>query len=69
MRWWDRYTDPAPERNIHNRPPSEWAQYFDAVQVAAQRAKIAYLNRHFDLDGHRAAEYRYGERLEAEAQE
>ena len=69
VRWWDRYTDPAPERNIHNRPPSEWAQYFDALQVAAQRAKNAYLNRYFGLDGHRAAEYRYGERLEAEAQE
>lgn len=69
VRWWDRYPDPAPERNIHNQPPSEWAQYFDAVQVAAQRAKNAYLNRHFGVDGHRAAEYRYGERLEAEAKE
>jgi hypothetical protein len=69
VRWWDQYTDPAPERNIHNRPPSQWAQYFDAVQVAAQRAKNAYLNMHFGLNGHRAAEHRYGERLEAEAQE
>src|SRR5690606_13451591 len=53
-------------RNIHNRPPEEWAQYFDALQVAAQRAKNAYQNQLFGLDGHRAAEYRYGERLEQE---
>ncbi|MFI9772765.1 hypothetical protein ACIHJG_38900 [Streptomyces sp. NPDC052415] len=69
VRWWDRYTDPAPERNIHNRPPAEWAQYFDAVQVAGQRAKNAYQNQLFGLDGHRAAEYRYGERLEQETLE
>ncbi|MGW6144427.1 hypothetical protein [Streptomyces sp. NPDC055140] len=65
--WWDRYADPAPERNIHNRPFGEWAQYFDAVQVAAQRAKNAYQNRYYGLDGHSAAEYRSGERLEEEA--
>lgn len=69
VRWWDRYTDPAPERNIHNRPPAMWAQYFDALQVAAQRTKNAYQNQLFGLDGHQAAEYRYGERLEKEALE
>ncbi|MFH8257785.1 hypothetical protein [Streptomyces roseolus] len=69
VRWWDRYTDPAPERNVHNRPPAEWAQYFDALQVAAQRTKNAYQNELFGLDGHRTAEYRYGERLEQEALE
>ncbi|MFD3656493.1 hypothetical protein [Streptomyces sp. NPDC058620] len=69
VRWWDRYTDPAPERNVHNRPPGEWAPYFDALQVAAQRRKNAYQNERFGLDGHRAAEYRYGERLEQEALE
>ncbi|MFF8617164.1 hypothetical protein [Streptomyces sp. NPDC015350] len=66
-RWWDRYTDPAPERNIHNRPPAEWAAYFEAPAVLGQRAGNAYLNRINGLDGHAAAEYRNGERLEAEA--
>ncbi|MGZ2361505.1 hypothetical protein LRE75_33310 [Streptomyces sp. 372A] len=69
VRWWDRYTDPAPERNIHNRPPAEWAQYFDTLKVAAQRTRNAYQNELFGLDGHQAAEYRYGERLEQEALE
>ncbi|WP_225636740.1 hypothetical protein [Streptomyces solaniscabiei] len=64
--WWDRYSDPAPERNIHNRPPAEWAQYFDPLQVAAQRTRNAYQNTLYGLDGHSAAEYRYGERLEEE---
>ncbi|MEV4333449.1 hypothetical protein AB0K02_23385 [Streptomyces sp. NPDC049597] len=67
-RWWDRYSEPAPERNIHNRPPSEWATYFDAVQVAADKAQNVYTNRFCGLDGHREAEYRYDEDLEAEAQ-
>ncbi|WP_327391524.1 hypothetical protein OG728_39320 (plasmid) [Streptomyces microflavus] len=65
--WWDRYTDPAPERNIHNRPPEEWARYFDALVVMGQRARNAHQNRRYGLDGHSAAEYRHGERLEAEA--
>lgn len=51
VRWWDRYTDPAPERNIHNQPPAEWARYFDALQVAAQRVKNAYQNRLFGSTG------------------
>jgi hypothetical protein len=68
-RWWDRYRDPAPERNIHNRPPREWAQYFNALDVAAQRVKNAYHNTLYGLDGHQGAEYRYGERLEKEALE
>ncbi|MFE4304860.1 hypothetical protein ACFRR6_02090 [Streptomyces sp. NPDC056891] len=63
-RWWNRYAEPAPERNIHNRPPDEWAQYFDAPVVMAQRSRNAYQNRMNGLDGHGAAEYRYGERLE-----
>ncbi|WP_143674981.1 hypothetical protein [Streptomyces sp. ScaeMP-e48] len=63
-RWWDRYVEPAPERNMHNRPPEEWAQYFEAPVVMAQRARNAYQNRINGLDGHSAAEYRYGERLE-----
>ncbi|MEV0965504.1 hypothetical protein AB0J25_23485 [Streptomyces sp. NPDC049910] len=66
VRWWDRYTDPAPGRNIHNRPPAEWARHFDALQVAAQRARNEYQNTLYGLDGHGAAEYRYGERLEEE---
>ncbi|MFE8940963.1 hypothetical protein ACFYNX_26200 [Streptomyces sp. NPDC007872] len=65
-RWWNRYADPDPARNIHNRPPREWAQYFEAPAVMAQRARNAYLNRMNGLDGHSTAEYRYGERLEAE---
>ncbi|EGE39502.1 hypothetical protein GTY83_00425 [Streptomyces sp. SID4928] len=63
-RWWDRYADPAPERNIHNRPPQEWAQYFEAPVVMAQRARNAYENRRLRLEGHSAAEYGHGERLE-----
>jgi GNAT superfamily N-acetyltransferase len=34
-RWWNSYREPDPRRNIHNRPPGEWAAYFDAVEVAA----------------------------------
>ncbi|MGW6203707.1 GNAT family N-acetyltransferase [Streptomyces sp. NPDC055089] len=66
-RWWDRYGDPAPERNIHNRPPAEWARYFEAPIVMGQRARNAYQNRMNGLDGHGAAEYRRGARLEVEA--
>ncbi|MFF3958490.1 hypothetical protein ACFYY1_35535 [Streptomyces sp. NPDC001890] len=69
VRWWDRYADPAPERNIHNQSPDQWAQYFDTLQVAAQRVQNAYQNGLYGLDGHGAAEYRYGERMEAEALE
>ena len=65
-RWWDRYRDPAPERNIHNRPPGEWSAYFDAVDVARDRTHNAYLNREHGLHGHSDAEYRYGQRLEQE---
>ncbi|MFE2850222.1 hypothetical protein ACFXJO_03715 [Streptomyces lavendulae] len=65
-RWWNRYAEPDPARNIHNRPPQEWARYFDAAAVMGQRSRNAYLNRMNGLDGHGAAEYRYGERLEVE---
>lgn len=67
-KWWSRYRDPAPERNIHNRPPGEWAVYFRAPRVAADRANNAHWNDHYCVKGHRAAEYRYGERLESEFQ-
>ncbi|MFD7861620.1 hypothetical protein [Streptomyces sp. NPDC059783] len=63
-RWWDRYAEPAPERNIHNRPPEEWAQYFEAPVVMSQRARNAYHNKMCGLGGHGAAEYRYAGRLE-----
>ncbi|MBM9624739.1 GNAT family N-acetyltransferase (plasmid) [Streptomyces zhihengii] len=66
-RWWDAYTDPAPERNIHNRPMSEWAAYFPALQVAAHRAANAYRNQELGLYGHRDAEHRYGQALEEDA--
>ncbi|MGW0669884.1 hypothetical protein [Streptomyces sp. NPDC002746] len=56
-----------PQRNVHNRPPVEWASYFDAVDVAADMAHNAHQNGHYDLDGHRDAVHRYGERLETEA--
>ncbi|MFI1701487.1 hypothetical protein ACH419_36790 [Streptomyces bobili] len=65
--WWNGYQDPAPERNVHNRPPAEWAAYFDAVDVASDRAHNAHQNDYYGLYGHRDALYRYGERLEAEA--
>ncbi|MFF9158247.1 hypothetical protein ACF1AB_39155 [Streptomyces sp. NPDC014846] len=65
--WWDRYDEPAPERNVHNRPPAEWAAYFDAVAVAGQRARNAYQNRYQGVHGHREHVYRYGEALESEA--
>ncbi|MCZ1011954.1 hypothetical protein [Streptomyces lydicus] len=65
--WWDRYTDPDPQRNIHNHPPAEWAGYFDALEVEAQKAEIAYSNRMSGVDGHREAVYRYGEYVENEA--
>ncbi|MEU8779540.1 hypothetical protein [Streptomyces sp. NPDC048606] len=64
--WWDRYRDPAPERNIHNRPPGEWAAFFMASRVAADKSRNASWNRHFGLDGHGTAEYRYRQRLETE---
>lgn len=65
--WWNGYREPAPHRNVHNRPPAEWAKYFDAVDVASDRAHNAHQNNHYGLDGHRGALYRYGERLETEA--
>ncbi|MFI2437387.1 GNAT family N-acetyltransferase [Streptomyces sp. NPDC018693] len=65
--WWNSYRDPAPRRNIHNRPPAEWAVYFDAVEVASEKAQNAHLNAFYLLDGHRQDVYRYGERLEQEA--
>ncbi|MGV9406972.1 hypothetical protein [Streptomyces sp. NPDC003667] len=66
-RWWDRYREPAPERNVHNRPPAEWAHYFDPVGVAGQKTRNAYQNRYHGVDGHRSAVYRYGQPMEAEA--
>ena len=66
--WWDRSHDPAPERNIHNRAPGEWASYFQAPRVAADRARNAEWNSFYRLNGHRDAEYRYGQRLEMEFQ-
>ncbi|MEU5241666.1 hypothetical protein ACH4UR_35750 [Streptomyces lydicus] len=65
--WWDRYNEPDPQRNIHNRPPAEWARYFDALEVEAQKAQNAYSNRIAGVDGHRGAVYRYDERVEEEA--
>lgn len=65
--WWDSYRDPDPQRNIHNRPPAEWAVYFDAVEVASEKAQNAHLNAFYGLNGHRQDVYRYGERLEQEA--
>lgn len=67
--WWDGYSDPASERNVHNRPPSEWAEYFSSVEVAACKAQNAYMNRNLGVDGHREAEYRYGQRWEEEARQ
>ncbi|WP_330342662.1 GNAT family N-acetyltransferase [Streptomyces sp. NBC_00557] len=66
-RWWNSYRDPAPHRNVHNRPPAEWAAYFDAVEVASEKAQIAHLNQYYGLNGHRDAVYRYGERVDQEA--
>ncbi|MGZ2361699.1 GNAT family N-acetyltransferase [Streptomyces sp. 372A] len=66
-RWWNGYREPAPQRNVHNRPPVEWAAYFDAVEVASEKAQNAHQNKHYGLDGHRNAVHRYGERLETEA--
>lgn len=66
-RWWNGYREPAPQRNVHNRPPQEWASYFDAVDVASDKAHNAHQNKHYGLDGHREDVYRYGERLETEA--
>ncbi|MET7489815.1 hypothetical protein [Streptomyces sp. NPDC005538] len=67
--WWDRYTEPAPERNVHNRPPAEWAYYFDPLTVAAQKARNAYQNRYNGVHGHKEAVYRYGESMETEARQ
>lgn len=52
---------------MHNRPPAEWAAYFEPVAVAGQRARNAYQNRYQGVHGHREHVYRYGEALEAEA--
>ncbi|WTD38544.1 hypothetical protein OHB03_44255 [Streptomyces sp. NBC_01643] len=65
--WWDRYSDPAPERNVHNRPMAEWVVYFEALRVAGQKVQNALQNRYLGVDGHRDAAYRYGESLEDEA--
>ncbi|MEE1736415.1 GNAT family N-acetyltransferase [Streptomyces sp. BE147] len=65
--WWNGYREPVPHRNVHNRPPAEWAAYFDAVDVASDKAHNAHQNSHYGLDGNRGAVYRYGERLETEA--
>jgi len=37
------------------------------VDVASDKAHNAHRNKHYGLDGHRNAVYRYGERLETEA--
>jgi GNAT superfamily N-acetyltransferase len=66
--WWDQYYDPAPERNIHNTAPREWASYFHATTVAANRARNAEWNTFYRLHGHHDAEHRYGQRLEEEFQ-
>jgi hypothetical protein len=58
-RWWHRYRDPAPERNVHNRPPAEWAAYFLAPGVDRGRAANRVWNQLFALDGHQGAEHRY----------
>ncbi|MFI1701485.1 GNAT family N-acetyltransferase [Streptomyces bobili] len=65
--WWNSYREPDPRRNVHNRPPAEWAAYFDAVEVASEKAQIAHINHLYQLDGHRADVYRYDERCEQEA--
>ncbi|MFF2206275.1 hypothetical protein [Streptomyces sp. NPDC058145] len=65
--WWDGYRERDPRRNVHNRPPGEWAAYFDPVEVASDRAQLAHRNDRYGLDGHRDAVYRYGERGEQEA--
>ncbi|MET8816448.1 GNAT family N-acetyltransferase [Streptomyces sp. NPDC004549] len=65
--WWNQYREPTPQRNVHNRPPAEWAAYFNAVDVAADMARNAHQNRIYNLDGRRENVYRYGERLETEA--
>lgn len=65
--WWNGYRDPDPRRNVHNRPPGEWASYFDALEVASEKAQNAHQNHRYGLDGHRDAVYRYDERLEQEA--
>ncbi|WP_327411367.1 GNAT family N-acetyltransferase [Streptomyces sp. NBC_01281] len=65
--WWNSYRDPAPERNIHNVAPQRWARYFNALDVAAEKAQNDHSNDFFGLDGHKGAVYRYGERLEEEA--
>ncbi|MET8816462.1 GNAT family N-acetyltransferase [Streptomyces sp. NPDC004549] len=65
--WWNSYREPDPQRNVHNRPPAEWAVYFDAVEVASDKAQNAHLNAFYGLDGHRQDAYRYGERLDQEA--
>ncbi|MEU7061993.1 hypothetical protein [Streptomyces sp. NPDC046197] len=67
--WWNGYSEPAPERNIHNRPPAEWAAYFDSIVVAAQKSSNAYRNRYQGVDGHRENVYRYGESMEDEARQ
>lgn len=66
-RWWNGYREPDVRRNIHNRPFDEWASYFDAVQVAADKAELVHLNGKYGLDGHHDDVYRYGQRLEEEA--
>lgn len=66
-RWWDRYSAPDPQRNIHNRPMHEWARYFDATEVSAHKAQNALLNRLNGLNGHPDAVDSYVESLESEA--
>ncbi|GAA1193664.1 hypothetical protein GCM10009578_038640 [Streptomyces rhizosphaericus] len=66
--WWNRYREPDAARNIHNRPPEEWARYFKATWVAADRARNAALNAYWGLEGNRSAEYRYDQRIEEEFQ-
>ncbi|EHN71944.1 hypothetical protein SMCF_8637, partial [Streptomyces coelicoflavus ZG0656] len=58
-RWWHRYRDPAPERNVHNRPTAEWTAYFLAPGVDRGPAANRVWNQLFALDGHQGAEHRY----------
>ncbi|MFE0062652.1 GNAT family N-acetyltransferase [Streptomyces sp. NPDC059003] len=51
--WWARYRDRAPaERNIHHRPPADWARHFKATRAAADRNRNVHLSKHLNLPGH-----------------
>ncbi|WP_331726136.1 GNAT family N-acetyltransferase [Streptomyces sp. NBC_00470] len=65
--WWNGYREPAPERNVHNRPPVEWAEYVAPTKVAGNKAHNHFRNKYEGVDGNQQDVYAYGQPMVEEA--